>query len=433
MKNNIIAKRPFLSTAEEIGNQLCNEAYWLDSQCNWIGRSAEDFDSSGALLLSNRSLDPDLYEGTSGIALFLSYLYEYTHEERYYTVAKGAINHALRHIKDIPDMSRFGFYNGRVGISYAAAQIGLLNNNDTLSQSALAIIKDLIDNHRDNRHFMDVIAGNAGAIPALLAMYEIFRDESLFDLALFLGEELIHSAVKEPANGVSWMSEIDSLKYASHNLTGFSHGAAGIGYGLLELFHKNGNKKFMNASDQAFNYENSWYSDQHNNWPDFRPNLGIERRDTNANNNNNFVYSTTWCHGAPGIGPSRLRAYQILKDKKYLKDYRLAQKTILRTIKGSGTGFNALDNYCLCHGLFGICEPLVLDGDNHISGKNCLQLVKEVALEAIKRHRSKSPWPCGIQTGQTPGLMLGLAGIGYFCLRLHDVKKVPSILIITPP
>jgi lantibiotic modifying enzyme len=32
--------------------------------------------------------------------------------------------------------------------------------------------------------------------------------------------------------------------------------------------------------------------------------------------------------------------------------------------------------------------------------------------------------------GETPNLMLGLAGIGYFYLRLYDPVKYPSVLII---
>jgi lantibiotic modifying enzyme len=278
---------------------------------------------------------------------------------------------------------------------------------------------------------MDVISGNAGAIPSLLSMYEVFCDEGIFDLALFLGEELLLSAVKEPANGLSWSSEINGVEQTSHNLTGFSHGAAGIGYSLLELFRKSGDKKFMIAAEQAFNYENSWYSNQNNNWPDFRANSETRKKDTH----DSLAYATAWCHGAPGIGLSRLRAYQILKDEKYLKDYKLAQKTILKTIMQERRS-NVMNSYSLCHGLFGICEPLVLDGANHLFDNRSLQLVKKIALEAIDRYHTRNrhnAWPCGLQTGQTPGLMLGLTGIGYFCLRLYDIKKIPSILIIIPP
>ena len=34
--------------------------------------------------------------------------------------------------------------------------------------------------------------------------------------------------------------------------------------------------------------------------------------------------------------------------------------------------------------------------------------------------------------GENLTLLLGLAGIGHFYLRLHDADRIPSILIITP-
>jgi lantibiotic modifying enzyme len=48
-------------------------------------------------------------------------------------------------------------------------------------------------------------------------------------------------------------------------------------------------------------------------------------------------------------------------------------------------------------------------------------------------HNQEAPWPCGVlEGGETPGLMLGLAGIGYFYLRLHDPEGVPPVVIILP-
>jgi lantibiotic modifying enzyme len=32
-----------------------------------------------------------------------------------------------------------------------------------------------------------------------------------------------------------------------------------------------------------------------------------------------------------------------------------------------------------------------------------------------------------------PGLMVGLAGIGYGLLRLADPQRVPSVLVLAPP
>ena len=40
------------------------------------------------------------------------------------------------------------------------------------------------------------------------------------------------------------------------------------------------------------------------------------------------------------------------------------------------------------------------------------------------------PWPCGIpNAGEAPNLLLGLAGIGYFFLRLYDSESLPTVLL----
>jgi hypothetical protein len=44
----------------------------------------------------------------------------------------------------------------------------------------------------------------------------------------------------------------------------------------------------------------------------------------------------------------------------------------------------------------------------------------------------RAPWPCGVpEGGETPNLMLGIAGIGHFYLRLYD-PRTPSILLLVP-
>ena len=43
-------------------------------------------------------------------------------------------------------------------------------------------------------------------------------------------------------------------------------------------------------------------------------------------------------------------------------------------------------------------------------------------------------WQCGgPQAVETPGLMLGLAGIGYQMLRLAEPDRIPSVLVLAPP
>ena len=60
------------------------------------------------------------------------------------------------------------------------------------------------------------------------------------------------------------------------------------------------------------------------------------------------------------------------------------------------------------------------------------RLALRVAQFGLDRYAADvRSWPCGTNGGQTPGLMLGLAGIGLFYLRLYD-PTIPSILLLTP-
>ncbi len=91
-------------------------------------------------------------------------------------------------------------------------------------------------------------------------------------------------------------------------------------------------------------------------------------------------------------------------------------------------------NYSLCHGLAGNAETLIYGsqvlGDEVPWG---LALAHEVASNGIVLYaQGEHKWPCGSGLGESPGLMLGLAGIGYFYLRLHK-PAIPSILLIGPP
>jgi hypothetical protein len=48
-------------------------------------------------------------------------------------------------------------------------------------------------------------------------------------------------------------------------------------------------------------------------------------------------------------------------------------------------------------------------------------------------HTPRAAWPCGVPgAGETPSLLLGLAGIGYFYLRMFDPDACPSVLMVHP-
>lgn len=88
----------------------------------------------------------------------------------------------------------------------------------------------------------------------------------------------------------------------------------------------------------------------------------------------------------------------------------------------------------LCHGLAGRADALlecgrVLDG-SAASTAATEHLVERVARFCIARRAQR--WPGDdSRYGDVPGLMAGLAGIGWFHLRLHH-PSVPSVLLFRP-
>ncbi len=133
---------------------------------------------------------------------------------------------------------------------------------------------------------------------------------------------------------------------------------------------------------------------------------------------------TAWCHGAPGIGLARLRCLQHLDDAAI----RAEINTALQTTLDQGFGHN----HSLCHGDLGNLElllqaSLTLDDPQW---KTQVDRLAAIILESIDKHG----WLCGVPLGvETPGLMTGLAGIGYGLLRLAAPERVPSVLVLEHP
>ena len=112
----------------------------------------------------------------------------------------------------------------------------------------------------------DVLYGKAGTIMGLLVLSDLLEQPGLVGACERIARKLLRAADKSTW-GYSWSA---SAMPSSRNLTGFSHGTAGIGCALLELFHATGDLKYQKAAEAAFSYENHWYDSEMQNWPDLR-------------------------------------------------------------------------------------------------------------------------------------------------------------------
>jgi hypothetical protein len=413
-----LSSEALLGTADSIGQRLSQEAVWHGDRCNWLGAEPVEESRMGAQPgLTYRALGPELYSGTSGLALFLAELHAATGDAAARRTALGAIRQSLAGVDAVSPTNRLGLHTGWIGIAFAAARGGIVLGEEELLRHAIQLVQRSAGESRDEHEF-DLMSGHAGAIAALVVLCDVLNEAPLLDFAAQLGDELLKAADETDA-GYSWKS----LGFPKQrNLTGFSHGTAGVGYALLELFRATDDSRYLRAAEQAFRYERYWFDAAAGNWPDFREEPARGRRGKRP-----LSFATFWCHGAPGIALSRLRAYEVVRDETYKDEATTALRTTREMVER--TLRSGIRNFSLCHGLAGNAEVLLCGyqvlGQDRAS---LSEVAHDVAYDGIQRYATHGhSWPCGTG-GETPSLMLGLAGIGYFYLRLHD-PSIPSILI----
>lgn len=410
---------PLLETAWQIGVRLCRDTLWSGDRCNWLGDSMEF--ASNTWSVAHRSFGPDLYSGTSGIALFLGQLYRLTGERLFRRTAEGALRQAWSRRQNIPPPNRISLYSGWVGIAWARSQLASVLDRPELGDEA----KELIGQSSDlelQPHLLDVISGSAGAIPALLELHRLQPRDELLDLVRRHADHLVNTAQRNE-HGCSWPSPGIPAKA---NLTGFSHGAAGIAWALLEAHRVLAIKSYRDTAIGALRYERQWFDAEQQNWLDLRT-----AESPNAGPDSGPVCALAWCHGAPGIALSRLRAYELLRDEDYRHEAEAALNSTGKTLANAATA--GYGNFSLCHGHCGNAEAFLYASE--VLRPEYRETALHTARHAIELHsRTEQPWSCGVPNGgETPGLMLGLAGIGYFLLRLCDAEQIPSVVILMAP
>jgi lantibiotic modifying enzyme len=273
----------------------------------------------------------------------------------------------------------------------------------------------------DPNHELDLIGGSAGAIVGLVVLADMLDDRSLVVLADRLGDDLLRKANRS-GDICSWPSPAFPQQ---RDLTGYSHGTAGIAAALIDLYDATGDSRYRAAAEQAFNYERLWFDRDAGNWPDFRDQPARRARAASPP-----TFETFWCHGAPGIALSRLRAYRTLRVEEYKAEALIALRTTSEFTASWLRSGRA--NFSLCHGLGGNAEVLRYGQDQ--LGREAFDgeaLCREIAHFGGETYAgSEGSWPSGTAGSDVPGLMLGLAGIGHFYLTLHEAS-VPSPLCIS--
>ncbi|HEX8338712.1 MAG TPA: lanthionine synthetase LanC family protein, partial [Pyrinomonadaceae bacterium] len=150
----------FLEAADSIAARLCRDAVWAGGRCNWLGDSMEFVGGQWAVV--HRAFGPDVYSGTSGVALFLAEAFRETGEPVFRETAAGGARQALSRLEELTPQTRIGFYTGHTGIGYALTRIGELVGEQEFVERGLQAVEALTAFEPDERA-TDVLAGSAGA------------------------------------------------------------------------------------------------------------------------------------------------------------------------------------------------------------------------------------------------------------------------------
>ena len=402
--STVIDHEQLILAAQRVGDRLSELALRGENGAEWLGVN---------LVKENRwgisPLGMDLYSGVPGVALFLAYLGEITKQDKYSELAKAAVVTIERQLELFNrNFTLVGAFTGWSGVIYALTHLGVLWADPRLLDRAAELVR-LLEPLIERDEELDIIGGSAGCIAALLSCHPFLNSSKTLSVAQSCGEKLISSA-RTMSEGVGWVKR----NAGDIPLIGFSHGVAGIAWALLRLADVTGTPEFRETAWKSVAYERAFYSPEAQNWPDLRYSSGGDQQ----------VFTTEWCSGACGVGLSRLYLLSKFPDEQT----NFEVKTALKTVLAQGFG----QNHSLCHGDLGNLEFL-LQAAQTLNG-HCLESEIKCVSSKVVESINRWGWISGVPSGiETPGLMTGLAGIGYGLMRLAEPSSVPSVLTLDPP
>lgn len=400
------ANEIFIAEADKIAEELSRYAIRRGPGAAWIG--LDWLGDSEVFQLT--SLGPELYNGASGISVFLAAHASVTERKSSVELALAGLSHLRKNLRsrNAARMARslgVGGATGMGSIVYALTVISnLLHDRDLLADAQVAadlFTDDLIAADKQ----LDVMGGSAGGILGLLRLYRDTQSSDVLRRATKCGEHLLAQRRVGPEGHRAWSGQGSPPQ----GLTGMSHGAAGFAYAFASLASATGRDEFAKAASECIAFENRSYDAERNNWPDFRA-------------DGEPGWPCQWCHGAPGIGLARIATI-----KRGGLNSKLLATDIQNALVGVERGWpGAVDT--LCCGTLGSIEFFSEAG--RTLGRSDLRELASRRLMALLEAAASTGdfrWNSGNRQFNL-GLFRGLAGVGYTSLRRID-DSLPNVLI----
>ncbi len=398
----------FMNVAKELAERIWSSRVQArDGTVTWIRPGSS---GRGEPIDLRVRVDPYLYDGSAGIALFLAALARQDAGGEHRARSLEAIGPVRRQLAALvadpvraAGLDRLGI-GGMIGLGsliYTFLRMGTLLDEPELVAEAHGLL-DLLTPERIARdEACDVLYGGAGAILALLALRRVAPEpdrhgRSPLAVAQACARRVIERQLADPPGAWQTLAGLPPLG-------GFSHGASGICHSLLRLYAVTGDRELLESARRGTAFLESLYSPEHRNWRDPRVPES---------------YQTSWCSGAAGIALSRL-------------DERAAGGEAddgLATVRTAP--MTAVDH--LCCGNMGRVETLLV-AHQATDDEESRSAAESLACEVLHHARLDGDFCWRAEQGPglfDPAFFTGAAGLGYAFLRLARPTDLPCVLLL---
>lgn len=253
----------------------------------------------------------------------------------------------------------------------------------------------------------DVIGGAAGLLQTLCRFPQLLESEEGRRAANRCGDFLLAQRTLETSYGLLW----DTMRL-SRPISGMGHGMAGIGCSLIAAGGALGREELTEAGLGAMKFEHRIYSEELQNWPDFRETARVKNQ------------MLGYCSGAPGVGLSILSCIRSGKD---LPDMREDLERAIRQCRN----FPPLYRDHLCCGNSARVD-LFLEAFRETKEEELRKsagiFLRGMTARKKERGMYRTAAP-GYRQSFSPSLFFGEPGVGYELLRYCSPESVPSVLI----
>ena len=377
---------------ETIAQKIRNRAFLSrDGYINWI--TVENNYPNWNIKFQ----DCSLYSGLSGNAIFFAGCYKSFGDKKYLDILLEIIETIEKRL-EFEEKSSSAF-NGTFSVAYLYFFLYKQGFGDTYYKKGVELITQH-ESHLINNKKYDLLDGMSGILIVLIQAYKLHENDYILNLISKIGKNLLNNISTEN-NKATWGEE--------EMLTGLAHGVAGVSYALVGLYELTGLDKYRKLASNLIGYENLYFNQKEETWADTLVDRNLSKEDT----------AIQWCHGAVGIGLSRLKTNKALNNSM---DIDRALKSVIKV------GMYK-ENDSICHGNIGNLSFLI-EYYNQFKDESVKEIINyrlnEIMMENAGKYKS------GLSKDfESVDFMLGLSGIGYEYLRLiNNFLPLVSLLEI---